>query len=111
MVGTVYNTPYNSISKSHKCKHICKPKGGIDLPRHKGCGRRVEIPAWARPIRHDMVDANITITALAREIGFSRAYISDVMNGTRISPEAQEKIIRWHEQNFRQSNSNTKEAI
>ena len=58
-----------------------------------------------------MVDANITITALAREIGFSRAYISDVMNGTRISPEAQEKIIRWHEQNFRQSNSNTKEAI
>lgn len=81
------------------------------MPRHKGCGRRVEIPAWARPIRHDMVDANITITALAREIGFSRAYISDVMNGTRISPEAQEKIIRWHEQNFRQSNSNTKEAI
>lgn len=71
----------------------------------------MEIPAWARPIRHDMVDANITITALAREIGFSRAYISDVMNGTRISPEAQEKIIRWHEQNFRQSNSNTKEAI
>ena len=71
----------------------------------------MEIPAWARPIRHDMVDANITITALAREIGFSRAYISDVMNGTRISPKAQEKIIRWHEQNFRQSNSNTKEAI
>lgn len=81
------------------------------MSRHLGTCRRVEIPAWARPIRHDMLDANITITALAREIGFSRAYISDVMNGTRISPEAQEKIIRWHEQNFRQSNSNTKEAI
>jgi len=81
------------------------------LPRHKGSGRRVEIPAWARPIRHDMLDANITITTLASEIGYSRPYIADVMNGTRISPEAQEKIILWHEKNFRQSDSNTKEAI
>ena len=58
-----------------------------------------------------MLDANITIKTLASEFGYSRPYIADVMNGTRISPEAQEKIIRWHEQNFRQSNSNTKEAI
>ena len=81
------------------------------MPRHKGSDRRVEIPAWARPIRHDMMDANITITGLASEVGYSRAYISDVMNGTRISPDAQEKIILWHEKNFRQSDSNTKEAI
>ena len=30
MVDTVYNTSYNSIPKSNKCKHICKPKGGIN---------------------------------------------------------------------------------
>ena len=81
------------------------------MPRHNGSVRRVEIPAWARPILHDMLDANITITTLASEIGYSRPYIADVMNGTRIGPEAQEKIILWHEKNFRQSDSNTKEAI
>ena len=73
--------------------------------------REVEIPVWAQQIRHDMVDAGISITALANEIGLSRAFISGVLNGTRISPEAQRRIERWHEKNFRQSDSNTKEAI
>lgn len=70
------------------------------MPNHKGCRRRVEIPDWARPIRYDMLDAGVTLTALAKEVGYSRAYIADVMNGTRISPEAQEKIILWHEKEF-----------
>ena len=76
----------------------CSASGLSVVPlRRRNCntrssGRRVEIPAWARPIRHDMLDANITITTLASEIGYSRPYIADVMNGTRISPEAQETL-------------------
>lgn len=62
--------------------------------------REVEIPVWAQQIRHDMLDAGVSITELANEIGMSRAYVSGVLNGTRISPETQQHIERWHEKNF-----------
>lgn len=95
MVSTTY-TFFHFIALVNTCKHKRSQKGGKILSRR----REVEIPAWAQKIRHSMVDAGISITDLAQEVGMSRVYVSTVLNGKRISPNAQKRIEHWHKKNF-----------
>ena len=95
MVSTT-DTFFHFIASVNTCKQKQSQKGGKMLSRRN----QVEIPAWAQRVRHSMVDAGISVTDLAQEIGLSRVYVSTVLNGKRISPGVQERIESWHKKNF-----------
>ncbi|WP_414838452.1 helix-turn-helix domain-containing protein [Carnobacterium sp. TMP28] len=45
-------------------------------------------------VRVKLVEKNLTMTKLAKELGMSTAYLSDIINGKKDGPKAQEHVKR-----------------
>jgi len=45
-------------------------------------------------VRVKLVEKDLTMTQLAKELGMSAAYLSDIINGKKDGPKAQEHIRR-----------------
>ncbi|EDP68451.1 hypothetical protein CAT7_07608 [Carnobacterium sp. AT7] len=45
-------------------------------------------------VRVKLVEKDLTMTQLAKELGMSAAYLSDIINGKKDGPKAQEHIKR-----------------
>ena len=50
------------------------------------------VDGWSKAVKKKLVDKEMTVTKLAKDIGRSRNMVSLVANGTRVSPEIREKI-------------------
>lgn len=51
-------------------------------------------PSWAKEAKKAMVDQELTVVRLAKEIGRPRQTVSSVMSGRIIMPDVQEAICK-----------------
>lgn len=51
-----------------------------------------KLPVWCKEAKKELIDRDLSITAFADEIGMSRTYVSQVINGIRYAPEIANKI-------------------
>lgn len=56
--------------------------------------REIPVPDWGKEARKAMIGQEITVIQLARDIGMARQYVSSVLNGRIVSPNAQEVICK-----------------
>lgn len=52
-------------------------------------------PNWGREAKKILFDQDITIGDVARELNFSRVYVSSVMSGRLIAPHVAEMICSY----------------
>lgn len=45
------------------------------------------LPTWCKEVKKSMIDDDINVTELAERVGFSRNYVSGVVNGRVYAPE------------------------
>ena len=45
------------------------------------------LPTWCKEVKKSMIDDDISVTELAERVGFSRNYVSGVVNGRVYAPE------------------------
>lgn len=45
------------------------------------------LPTWCKEVKKSMIDDDINVTELAERVGFSRNYVSGVVNGRVCAPE------------------------
>ncbi|MBC2039968.1 helix-turn-helix domain-containing protein [Listeria marthii] len=48
----------------------------------------------ALKVKIKLLENNLTMTKLAKELGLSTVYLSDIINGKKSGPKAQEHIVK-----------------
>ena len=64
----------------NKCKQQMVTNG-------KGGKMKRILPTWCKEVKKSMIDDDINVTELAERVGFSRNYVSGVVNGRVYAPE------------------------
>jgi DNA-binding Xre family transcriptional regulator len=54
-----------------------------------------ETPEWSKQARKAMIDRGMNVTQLSDAIGMARSYVSAILNGRVISPNAQIVICKY----------------
>lgn len=52
-----------------------------------------------KAIKKKLIDKEMTITQLAKEVGLTRVYVSNIVNQLISGSEAEKKILDWYEEN------------
>lgn len=64
------------------------------------------LPTWCKEVKKSMIDDDINVTELAERVGFSRNYVSGVVNGRVYAPEIAkvigEDICKTEQRKWRQ---------
>lgn len=56
--------------------------------------REIPVPDWGKEARKAMIDQDLTVVQLSRDLGMARQYVSAVLNGRVISPKVQKAICQ-----------------
>ncbi len=51
-----------------------------------------ELSSWSKEVRKKLIDKDMTITDLAKQIGMSRSYVTDII-GDRVKSQNAQKVI------------------
>lgn len=52
-----------------------------------------------KAIKKKLIDKEMTTTQLAKEVGLTRVYVSNIINQLVSGSEAEKKILDWYEEN------------
>ena len=50
------------------------------------------LPPWCKRAKITMIMSNVDVNSLAKELGYTRQYLSSVLNGRTVSPPARKRI-------------------
>lgn len=53
------------------------------------------VPDWGKTVKKTLIDKDMSIAQLAKELDVSRPYLSNVINGALIYPELQRRICDY----------------
>lgn len=54
--------------------------------------RRKSLPLWCKEAKKALIDNDMSVTDLSKEVGLCREYVSSVVNGRTYAPEIADKI-------------------
>ena len=52
-----------------------------------------QMPEWAKAVKKELIERNMSVTNLAEAAGLNRVYVSAVLSGRIISESAKNKIL------------------
>lgn len=53
------------------------------------------LPEWCKEVKKSLIDRDMSTSEFAEELGLSRTYVSNVINGTYNSPEMRDRICNY----------------
>lgn len=53
------------------------------------------VPDWGKTVKKTLIDRDMSMAQLAKELDISRPHLSNVINGALIYPELQKKICDY----------------
>ena len=53
------------------------------------------IPAWGKEVRKALIDREMTVEELAKEIGYSKGYVANNINGNFDFPDVRRSICAY----------------
>lgn len=53
------------------------------------------VPDWGKEVKKVLIDRDMSITELAKELDLSRSHVTNVINGAFVFPEIQQRICDY----------------